>query len=180
MRPASLRGLLKKSPKHKDLSTFSASGSIIGIMKVSRQFVPQRAFAESTPKTGPSDRVTSFVCQDTVQLSLVQDTRTCLTEELRKREYRDNPNPMAGHCYVASEAIYHKLGGKEAGWTPQTIRHEGGPHWYLKHQNGAVIDPTCDQFETPVPYDQGKGCGFLTKAPSKRSQTVLTRLDTIA
>lgn len=140
-------------------------------------FKPNKRIANRTPKTSENDKVTRFVCTDKFARSLVKDVRTCLSEELRKKAYRDHPNPVAGHCYVASEVIYHELGGKEAGWTPQVIRHEGGPHWYLKHTDGRVIDPTCDQFETPVAYDEGKGCGFLTKQPSKRSQKVLARLD---
>lgn len=149
-------------------------------MKVKATFQPNPKFAAGTPKTSAEDQVTTFVCTDKVELGLVKDVRTCLSEELRKKAYRNNPNPMAGHCYVASEAIYHKLGGKVAGWTPQTIRHEGGPHWYLKNQDGTIIDPTCDQFETPVPYDQGHGCGFLTRQPSKRAQEVLGRLNALA
>ena len=148
-------------------------------MKLS-SFQPNRKIAVRTEKTSPQDKVTTFICTYAEQRELVKDVRSCLSEELRKKDYRDHPNPVAGHCYVASETIYHKLGGKDAGWTPQTIRHEGGPHWYLKNADGTVIDPTADQFETAVPYDQGRGCGFLTSQPSKRSRQVIARLDTIA
>lgn len=132
--------------------------------------------ASCTPKTSPRDQVTTYVCTLRPQKPLVEEVRSCLDESLRKPAYRNHPNPMAGHCYVASEALYHRLGGKGAGWTPQTIRHEGGPHWFLRHREGAIIDPTADQFETPVPYDQGKGCGFLTRQPSARAQRVLDQL----
>lgn len=145
-------------------------------MRVTATFQPQRQFALNTAKTSKKDQVTTFVCTDQVQKARVQDVRSCLSEELRKKPYRNHPNPMAGHCYVASEVLYHGLGGKEAGWTPQTIQHEGGPHWYLKNASGVIIDPTADQFETPVPYEQGRGCGFLTKLPSARSQVVIDRL----
>ena len=134
------------------------------------------SWAKRTPRSTPKDQVTTYVCTDPQHRPLVQQVRSCLTEELRKKEYRAHPNPVAGHCYVASEALYHKLGGKSAGWTPQSIRHEGGPHWYLKNQDGTVIDPTADQFVTPVPYSQGKGCGFLTRQPSARRQSVLDQL----
>ena len=133
-----------------------------------------------TEKSSKRDEVTSYVCSDESLRDLVQDVRSCLSEELRKKPYRDNPNPMAGHCYVGSEALYHKLGGKSAGWTPQTIRHEGGPHWFLENKDGTIIDPTADQFESPVPYEQSKGCGFLTRQPSARCLKVLARLDTLA
>jgi hypothetical protein len=148
-------------------------------MKVTPTFAPNRTVADRTAKQSPDDQVTTFVCTDKVDIGLVRDVRSCLSEELRKKAYRNNPNPMAGHCYVASETIYHKLGGKEAGWTPQTIRHEGGPHWFLKNTDGTIIDPTADQFVTPVPYEEGKGCGFLTRRPSKRSQQIIERVDTL-
>lgn len=149
-------------------------------MKASANFQPQRGIAVRTKKTTKKDKVTTFVCQDREHREAVKDVRVCLSEDLRKKAYRDHPNPVAGHCYVASEVLYHQLGGKAAGWTPQTVRHEGGPHWYLKHQDGTVIDPTCDQFVTPVPYEEGRGCGFLTKQPSKRAQELMARIDTLA
>lgn len=148
-------------------------------MKIRPWTGPQRTLARRTPKSSDNDQVTTFVCTDKAHLGLVKEVRTCLSEELRKKPYRDHPNGVAGHCYVASEAIYHKLGGKVAGWTPQRVNHEGGSHWYLKHADGTIIDPTADQFETPVDYDEGRGCGFLTKQPSRRAQVVLDRLETI-
>jgi hypothetical protein len=99
-----------------------------------------------------------------------------LTDELRRAPWRGSPNPLAGHCYVASEAVWHMSGGTESGLTPQVIRHEGATHWYLRRSDGEIIDPTASQFQTPVPYEQGRGCGFLTKAPSKRAQVVINRV----
>lgn len=99
-----------------------------------------------------------------------------LTDDLRKPAYRGHPNPLAGHCYVASEALYHLLGGKAAGITPMRITHEGGPHWWIRTRDGDHVDLTAGQFTTPVPYAQGVGCGFLTRQPSKRAQTVLDRV----
>lgn len=108
---------------------------------------------------------------------MVEAVKSHLTDDLRKPQYRGHENCLAGHCYVASEALYHMLGGSEKGWTPHTIQHEGGPHWYLKHKHsGAILDPTANQFKTKVPYEKGRGCGFLTKQPSKRTQTVLNRI----
>jgi len=135
-----------------------------------------KPWARHTAKTSPQDQVTTYICTQASLADHVEQVRSCLTENLRKKEYRNHPNPVAGHCYVASEVLYHKLGGKGVGWTPQTIRHEGGPHWYLKNLDGRVIDPTADQFESPVPYAQGKGCGFLTRQPSQRAQRILDQL----
>lgn len=98
-----------------------------------------------------------------------------LTDDLRRAPWKGHPNPLAGHCYVASEAMYHLMGGKDSGLTPQFINHEGSPHWFLKSDSGIVYDLTAGQFETPVPYDQARGCGFLTSKPSKRAQIVIDR-----
>jgi hypothetical protein len=78
-------------------------------------------------------------------------------------------------CYPASEALYHAAGGKRAGWKPVYVKHEGTPHWFLRDPKGRPVDLTADQFDTPVPYDEGTGKGFLTKCPSKRSKTILER-----
>lgn len=100
-----------------------------------------------------------------------------LSDDLRKPKYKGHENNLAGHCYVASEALWHMLGGPESGWVPQTIRHENDTHWYLKHKDtGKILDVTAGQFKTKVPYDKGRGCGFLTKEPSKRAKELITRI----
>jgi hypothetical protein len=73
--------------------------------------------------------------------------------------------------------VYHSLGGKAAGYTPMQIKHEGTSHWFLKHKSGDVVDPTADQFKTPVPYEKAKGRGFLTKEPSKRAKVLMSRME---
>ena len=90
--------------------------------------------------------------------------------DLLKPRYRGKANPLAGHCYVATETLYHRHGGK-----PMFIRHEGEPHWFLL-LDGKVIDPTASQFRRPVPYEKAKGKGLLTKAPSRRSRVLMERL----
>lgn len=76
--------------------------------------------------------------------------RSALSDDLRSSRYRGQACSTAGHCYVASEAAYHAMGGSASGFTPQFVRHEGEPHWYLK--------------------------GFLTKEPSKRARVILERI----
>jgi hypothetical protein len=95
-----------------------------------------------------------------------------LTDELRRPRYRGSINPVAGHCYVASEVEYHLRGGK-----PMFIRHEGEPHWFILRDD-RVIDHTSSQFQTPVPYEKGIGKGFLTVLPSKRARIVMERMGT--
>lgn len=80
---------------------------------------------------------------------------------------------MRGNCYVTSEALYHLLGGKTAGYTPMTIRHEGDVHWFLRHKSGLIVDLTAWQFSTPPNYKEARGRGFLTKKPSKRARDLM-------
>ncbi|NIT79673.1 MAG: hypothetical protein GWN58_33490 [Anaerolineae bacterium] len=114
---------------------------------------------------------------------MVARLQSVLTPDLLKQPYRRQveagANPLTGHCYVASEALYHLCGGAESGLTPCSVRHEGTVHWYLKTLTNDPIDPTAAQFKTPVPYEQGRGRGFLTKQPSKRAQTVIDRYQSL-
>ena len=100
-----------------------------------------------------------------------------VSDDLRREPWRGSDCPVAGHCYVASEAAFHLLGGKAAGYKPCFIRHEEAPHWFLLDPNGQVIDLTAAQFATPVPYDQGTPKGFLTREPSKRAAILIQRIN---
>ena len=107
---------------------------------------------------------------------LIAKLRNALSDDLRRPPWRGSPNPIAGHCYVASEALFHLLGGREAGITIYRIRHENQPHWFLRDGTGVVLDPTADQFATPVPYELGRRTGFLTREPSRRARVLMSRL----
>ena len=78
-----------------------------------------------------------------------------------------------GNCYVASEAMYHILGGKAAGWKPMRLKCAGDCHWFLQHTSGMIVDPCVMQFDRRPPYHLGIGCGFLTKQPSKRARALM-------
>lgn len=111
--------------------------------------------------------------------------RSMLTPDLVKPEYRNSKNYLAGHCYAASEALYHMLGGKEAGYTPQVLNYskfpeglkKGQTHWFLKNAEGEVLDVTAKQFKVTIPYDKDVGTGFLTKQPSRRAQEIIRRVN---
>ena len=98
-------------------------------------------------------------------------------DTLRKSEFKGSDDPLGGHCYVATEALYHYLGAEESSWTPHYVKHEGTTHWFLKHtQTEEIIDLTVTQFTTKPPYDEGTGCGFQN-TPSQRCITVLKDLE---
>lgn len=106
----------------------------------------------------------------------VEAVRSVLTDADRKPEYRGHPNPMHGHCYLAAQTCFHLFGGKDAGWKPHFVNHNGARHWFLKHATGLIVDPTADQFDEPVDYAAGVGKGFLTAEPDKRTMAVLDRI----
>lgn len=110
--------------------------------------------------------------------AIVRAVQDALTPDLLKPRWRKlveaGAHPHTGHCYVATEAIYHLLGGRNSGWAPTFISHEGSPHWFLRRGTD-VLDATSSQFATPVPYHQGIGKGFLTAQPSKRARIVMER-----
>ena len=113
---------------------------------------------------------------------LIQKIQKCLTPDLLKAPYRaeNATNPMFGHCYVASEALFHSLGDRDkysaaCGRDEQDIVH----WWIVDNTTGEIHDPTADQYlskgKTP-PYAKSRKTGFLTKLPSKRAQIVLARM----
>ncbi len=120
---------------------------------------------------------------------LVLSVRKSLSPDLLKPEWRKIARrkrcAVAGHCYAASEAIYHMLGGAAAGWVPQVLSHASWPeglskgqtHWFLRNcRTGAVIDATSDQFHPLVPrHNAAKGSGFLTRQPSRRASIIIDR-----
>lgn len=109
---------------------------------------------------------------------LSKDIATCLSDDLLHKDYKAQKkgNALAGHCYVASEALYW-LGAKEKGYTPHFVAFSESRHWYLKNkESGEILDPTADQFNRPVPYQNGRAIGFLTNAPSKRAAVLIDRV----
>ncbi len=73
-------------------------------------------------------------------------------------------NPLTGHCFVASEAIWELIKSLESEdyyYTPCHMRKvdfpEFGPHWFLKDYNtGHIIDLTAGQFSSTPPYNDSK------------------------
>jgi len=108
----------------------------------------------------------------------------CLSKDLLKKQYQQNHEEhhfTTGHCYIASEAVFHTFGGKDK-WSAWTGRdHNNGTHWWLKNkETGEIIDPTSQQYTsiglTP-PYQNGRPCAFLTKLPSARAQKLMLKIE---
>lgn len=83
---------------------------------------------------------------------------------------------MRGNCYVASEALFHILGGKTAGWSVYRMRAQGDVHYWLEHDNGMILDPSRMQFKNLPDYSKGKKTGFMTKRPSRRAVDLIGKL----
>jgi GNAT superfamily N-acetyltransferase len=115
----------------------------------------------------------------------IYDTvRANLTQDLLKPEYQGNPNPFHGHCYVATEALWHLLDGDKTGWERMHLATAQGPHWFLQHKKtGVILDPTAEQFPKRPAYEKAKPKGFTVgppdydpTKPSKRAQTLIDRV----
>lgn len=90
---------------------------------------------------------------------------------------------LRGNCYVTSEAIYHLTGGRFGPWRPMVARTQDGKetHWFLYHKGvGTFLDVTGpNQFswdELQYLYRHARGCGFLTRQPSKRARILMAKM----
>lgn len=95
------------------------------------------------------------------------------------RALNDNGPHSTGFCYIAAEACFHLLGGREGGVLSYYAAYEEDgmrcTHWWLR-RNGRIIDPTASQYTAlglKPPYHLGKGVGFLTKNPSRRARSLM-------
>lgn len=107
-------------------------------------------------------------------MNLQQKIIFCLKQsnDLRRPPWKDHPNFLAGHCYIASEAFYHLTGRI---YHPKFVRVQGQPHWFLE-KNDNIVDLTAKQFDCEIPYEKAIGKGFLTKKPSKRALKLIERI----
>jgi hypothetical protein len=109
-------------------------------------------------------------------IKLISDN---LSDDLLKPKYLiGERNKFTGHCYVATETLYHLLSEEDKKiYKPSILKINGDTHWFLKNVlDNTVIDITKDQFNFTLNYNESKGCGFLTKKPSKRSIILLNKI----
>jgi len=121
--------------------------------------------------------------------SLIRKIQSALTPDLLKGMWKkDFSNPMTGHCYIATEALYWILGGPNGKYNPYVLSHKTWPegldggetHWFLKNDKGDILDPTKDQFEgEEIRYDKGTPNGMMNypSGGSKRAKEIMRRID---
>jgi hypothetical protein len=114
--------------------------------------------------------------------SVMRDIQGALSLDLLHPSYRRTDRQSlkvacTGHCYVATEALYHLL-GKEVGFRPYVFRHpNGATHWWLGHpETGEILDPTSPQLGRVFDYSQGRRATFRTAQPSKRALELMRRI----
>ncbi len=150
---------------------------VIRIVELTREAVKQvSARKRRSSLTRPSGVATCRIMatRDEMVLAVQQS----LSDELRHPRYHNDPNPLRGHCYVASEAVWHLLGGTTSGLVAAVLRTTDETHWFLRGADGDLVDPTAGQFAQPPDYARGRACGFLTRAPSRRAAVVIARAQT--
>ena len=110
---------------------------------------------------------------------LIKQIKNNLTPDLLIDKYKNTDNNILyGHCYVATECFYHFLSENEKGaYKPHILKFNDIVHWFLKNtENGDIIDITKEQFDFDLDYSKSRACGFLTKAPSKRTKILMSRI----
>jgi hypothetical protein len=119
--------------------------------------------------------------------SLIRMVSAVLTPDLLRPKYKQEAAKQCreyGHCYIATEALWHLLGGPKSGYTPKyAFDCENDTHWWLAHnETQDTLDPTAPQYtakERKKLYAEGKPCGFLTRKPSKRAQVIMDRVEAL-
>ncbi len=109
---------------------------------------------------------------------VVRAVISVLTPDLKHPNWQDGVRGPNGHCYHASEAVYHLLGGSASGYVPHYEDRGGATHWYLVHQSGRVLDVTDGDWEGEDSEHAGFGepKPFYTAWPSKRAAEVIRRV----
>ena len=112
--------------------------------------------------------------------TIVDEIHDALTPDLLKKGY-GGEHPLAGHCYVASEAFWHIT---EKCLHVYRARDDFGVvHWWLENENGDIYDLTAGQYTDcgrEPPYTKGRRSGFLTKEPSKRAAELIRRVTPVS
>lgn len=113
--------------------------------------------------------------------NLIKNIINNLDDSLLKPKYRKmiNRNKFTGHCYVATETLYHLLSDDDKeNFRPAILKINNDTHWFLKNKlNGTIIDITKEQFNFKIEYNNSRNAAFLTKFPSKRSVKLINKIN---
>lgn len=63
-------------------------------------------------------------------------------------------------CYAVSEALFHLVGGRDAGYRAKRIPAKPQSHWFLEGPYGEIIDLTAGQFKKLPRYDRAVNAAF--------------------
>lgn len=106
--------------------------------------------------------------------------QSSLSDDLLKPKYlkQKKRNKYFGHCYVATETLYHLLDENDKKiYRPAILKINNDTHWFLENKvTGEIIDPTKNQFDFKLNYKNSTNKFFLTKTPSKRALTLINRI----
>lgn len=105
-------------------------------------------------------------------LALVREAAASCALRGRYEPLRGGNAALRGQCENAA-ALFHLLaGGTAAGWRMMRIGPEAwrlGPHYFVRHVSGAVVDPTADQFppgeRVPYALARGQSAGGFRRVP---------------
>lgn len=91
-------------------------------------------------------------------------------------------NPLPALCYPVAEAYFHANGAYDGpldvyclSWSDVDPDYEG-THWFLG-DGDLVIDLTGPANPGDIPWNMGTRRGFMSRAPSNRTQEILDALD---
>lgn len=112
----------------------------------------------------------------------IKTIRKNLSNDLLKPDFKyDGRHPMFGHCFVATEALWHLTGKKYSVYCGKD--DENITHWWLQDALGNKFDATADQYTDlgkQPPYHRGKKSAFMLTynegRPSNRCQVLLERI----
>lgn len=112
----------------------------------------------------------------------IKAIRKNLSDDLLKPDFKDDGrHPMFGHCFVATEALWHLTGKKYSVYCGKD--DEGITHWWLQDALGNKLDATADQYTDlgkQPPYHRGKKSAFMMTynegEPSNRCKVLLDRI----
>jgi hypothetical protein len=113
--------------------------------------------------------------------------RTMGTEYLFNQQMKDmwKPEfPSINYCYTVCEYVYWYVCGATTEWDIRTTDIPSTPgikHWFLRRQDGMIIDLTADQFDNyaEMNYNDSRRSGFIQSGcigPSKRARILATMM----